>query len=128
MHKKRRDSDSSSSGEEGFTRHGLLTKEYRSKKRRKAGSELDRFTEYTPSKAEQKIVNPLEYWKGMKHQYPILFRMAMDLFSTPAMSTECEREFSSADDIITPDRNRLDDETIESLELQKNWLNKGLVV
>ena len=85
-------------------------------------SEPERFTECTPFKAEQKIVNPLEYWKGMKHNYTILFRMAMDLFSIPA-----KREFSSADDIVTADRNRLDDKTIDSLELQKSWLNKGLV-
>ena len=104
-----------------------LTKEYRARKRQKVGSELERFTEYTPTKAEQKIVNPLEYWKGMKHKYPILFRMAMDIFSIPAMSSECEREFSSAGDVVTSDRNRLDDKTIESLELQKSWLNKGLV-
>jgi hypothetical protein len=77
---KRRDSDSSSSGEEGFIRHGVLTKEYRARKRQKVGSELERFTEYTPIKAEQKIVNQLEYWKGIKHKHPILFRMAMDIF------------------------------------------------
>ena len=51
--------------------------------------------------------------------------MAMDLFFIPAMSFECKREFSSADDVITDDRNRLADETIEALELQKSWLNKG---
>lgn len=127
VHKKRRDSDSSSSGEDGFIQHGILTNEYRSRKRQKVVSELERFTERTPTKAEQKIVNPLEYLKGMKYNYPILFRMAMDIFSIPAMSAECEREFSSADDIVTADRNRLDDTTIECLELQKSWLNKRLV-
>ena len=74
MHMKRRDSDSSSSGEEGFIRHGVLTKEYRARKRQKVGSELERFTEYIPTKAEQKIINPLEYWKGIKHKYPILYQ------------------------------------------------------
>lgn len=126
MHKKRRDSDSSS-GEEGFNFHGMLSSEYRARKRQKLRSELERFTEYTPTKAEQRIVNPLAYWQGLKLTYPILYRMAMDLFSIPAMSSECEREFSSADDVITDDRNRLADETIEALELQKNWLNKGHV-
>jgi len=53
--------------------------------------------------------------------------MAMDLFSIPAMSSECEREFSSAANVITDGRNRLADETIEALEIQKNWLNKGHV-
>ena len=43
--------------------------------------------------------------------------MVMDLFSIPAMSSECEREFSSANNVITNDRNRLTDEMIEALEL-----------
>ncbi len=43
------------------------------------------------------------------------------------MSSECEREFSFAGDVVTSDRNQLDDKTIESLELQKSWLNKGLL-
>jgi len=51
--------------------------------------------------------------------------MAMDLFSIPAISSKCEREFSSTDDVITNDRNHLADKTIEALELQKSWLNKG---
>jgi hypothetical protein len=46
--------------------------------------------------------------------------MAMDLFFIPAMSSECEREFSSTNNIITDDQNRLADETIEVLELQKS--------
>ena len=46
MHKKRRDSDSSS-GEEGFNFHGMLSSEYRARKRQKLRSELERFTEYT---------------------------------------------------------------------------------
>ena len=41
------------------------------------------------------------------------------------MSSECEREFSSADNVITDDWNCLADETIEALELQKSQLNKG---
>jgi hypothetical protein len=41
----------------------------------------------------------------------------MDLFSIPAISSKCERKFSSADNVITNDRNRLADETIEALEL-----------
>lgn len=53
--------------------------------------------------------------------------MAMDLFSIPAMSPECERRFSAVDDDVTDDRNRLQDDTIESLELQKDWLQKGFV-
>ena len=41
----------------------------------------------------------------------------MDLFFIPAISSKCERKFSSADDVITNNRNRLADKTIKALEL-----------
>jgi hypothetical protein len=62
-------------------------------------------------------VNPLKWWRGLKDVYPVLYRMAMDLFSTPAMSSKCERKFSAADDDITNDRNRLGDDTIKATQL-----------
>ena len=36
-----------------------------------------------------------------------LFQYALDTLSCPAMSTECERVFSSAKKLITPKRNHL---------------------
>jgi len=125
--RKRRDSDSSSSGEDGFLNHGTLSAAHRARKKRKVASELDRYTEFAPTWEEEQIVNPLAWWQGQKSNYPILYRMAMDIFSIPAMSSEIERKFSSADDTITDDRNRLADETIEAIELQKDWLHKRLV-
>jgi hAT family C-terminal dimerisation region len=41
----------------------------------------------------------------------------MDLFSIPAISSKYKREFSSANNVITNDRNRLADEMIKALEL-----------
>ena len=74
--------------------------------------ELERFTEHTPTRAEQRITNPLAWWQGQQSTYPILHRMANDLFSIPAMSSECEHEFSSADNVITDERNHLNDNTV----------------
>ena len=37
---------------------------------------------------------------------------ALDTLSIPAMSAECERVFSSAKKLITPERNALADDTI----------------
>jgi hypothetical protein len=45
--------------------------------------------------------------------------MALDLLSIPVMSVEVKRVFSLAKRLVTPDRNRLTDETIEMLELIK---------
>ena len=47
--------------------------------------------------------------------------MALDLLSIPVMSAEVERVFSSAKRLVTADRNRLQDNTIEVLQLLKYW-------
>jgi hypothetical protein len=43
------------------------------------------------------------------------------------MSAECERVFSSAKKLITPERNRLAEEIIEASEWLKNWWDCGLI-
>ena len=45
----------------------------------------------------------------------------------PAMSAECEHVFSSAKKLITPERNRLNEQIIEASECLKNWWNCGLI-
>ena len=43
------------------------------------------------------------------------------------MSAECERVFSSTKKLITPERNRLSEESIEASEYLKNWWDRGLI-
>jgi len=62
-----------------------------------------------------------------KDDFPTLFQYALDTLSCPAMSTECERVFSSAKKLITPERNRLTEEIIEASECLKNWWDRGLI-
>jgi hypothetical protein len=47
--------------------------------------------------------------------------MALDMLSIPAMSASPERLFSGAGITITERRNRLGNESIESLECLKSW-------
>ena len=42
--------------------------------------------------------------------------MAWDMIAIPAMSSECERVFSSAGRLVTPLRNRLKEDIIEASE------------
>ena len=51
----------------------------------------------------------------------------IDTLSIPAMATECERTFSSAKKLITPERNALGDATIEASECLKAWWDQGLI-
>ena len=43
------------------------------------------------------------------------------------MSAECERVFSSAKLLITPNRNRLSPDTVEWSECLRNWYNNGVI-
>jgi hypothetical protein len=53
------------------------------------------------------VDDPIQYWLLRRRQYPRLSRMAIDLFSVPAMSSEPERIFSLAGQMVTAQRGRL---------------------
>ena len=59
--------------------------------------------------------------------FPTLHRYALDTLSCPAMSTECERVFSSSKKLLTPERNRLAEDIIEACECLKAWWKKELI-
>lgn len=42
----------------------------------------------------QATKNPVEWWIGNTERFPTLAKLALDVFSIPAMSSECERVFS----------------------------------
>jgi hAT family C-terminal dimerisation region len=69
------------------------------------------------------------WWAGMsgKGDFPTLFQYALDTLSCPAMSTECERVFSSAKKLITPERNQLGEDIIEACECLKGWWRNSLI-
>jgi hypothetical protein len=97
-----------------------------SKHRDKAGSDaFDSYIQGTPvvfiNDDEEDLLN---WWQVIGD--PQLRQQAYDLLSIPAMSAEVERIFSSAKRTISPDRHRLSDETIEQLELLRNWWLRGL--
>ncbi|EKG09031.1 HAT domain-containing protein [Macrophomina phaseolina MS6] len=66
------------------------------------------------------ISDPLAWWRSEGVQYPILQRMAFDIYSIPAMSAEPERIFSHTRRIISDERTRLSDDTIETEICQKH--------
>jgi hypothetical protein len=74
------------------------------------------------------VREPMAWWHRVGRQrYPLLYKMALNYLSIPATSCECERCFSAAKRTITDDRNHLSPQTIEALQLQKNWLLHGVV-
>ncbi|KAF6528137.1 hypothetical protein HZS61_008439 [Fusarium oxysporum f. sp. conglutinans] len=98
------------------------------RKKVKAVSELDIFQTRPIYAHDLDVADPLEWWNRHQLEYPVLYRMALDLFSIPCMSSECERVFSQTKKMITDERNRLAPEVVEADQLQKQWLMRGLVV
>ncbi|KAM4061992.1 transposase-like protein [Hirsutella rhossiliensis] len=97
------------------------------RKKVKAVSELDLFQTRPIYAQDLDVANPLEWWSRHQLEYPVLYRMALDLFSIPGMSAECERVFSQTKKMITDERNQLSPEIVEADQLQKQWLMRGLV-
>ena len=96
-------------------------------------SEIKDWLSFVPNEDQRRIIpNPLAWWiQELEHnptRFPILGKMAIDLMACLAMSSECERVFSRAKQLVTNERSKLSAETIEANELQKDWLRKGLVL
>jgi hypothetical protein len=96
----------------------------RVKKRSKFTTELQDFMART-TVSNLKVEDPLAWWILHRTDYPILSKMAIDHFSCPAMSSECERVFSETKRIITDERNRLNSDTVAAIECQKHLLRSG---
>ena len=52
-------------------------------------------------------IGVIEYWRSREPQWPQLAKMAYDFLSIPAMSSECERVFSSCAKITTAEVSNL---------------------
>ena len=96
------------------------------RKKVKTVSELDLFQTRPIYPQDLNVPNPIEWWNRHQLEYPVLYRMALDLFSIPGMSAECERVFSQTKKMITDERNRLAPKVIEADQLQKHWLMRGV--
>ncbi|GBB86714.1 hypothetical protein RclHR1_01310010 [Rhizophagus clarus] len=59
------------------------------------------------------------WWTTNKAQYPILYKMAMKNLSIPATSVPSERLFSDANNLVTPQRTRLDSSIINKIMFLK---------
>jgi hypothetical protein len=84
-----------------------------------AVDEYDRYKSLHPIK--DAFRKPLDWWKDHLDEYPTLSRMALDLFSVPAMSSECERVFSLAKLILTTQRQHMNEVTLEAILCLKLW-------
>jgi hypothetical protein len=106
--------------------------EWRQRARKNLHPEGNEFTQYIKGTDGEgatteltEIFNPITWWSTAS--YPSMRQWAFNTLSCPATSCECERVFSSAKKLITPERNSLADNTIEVLECLKAWFDKGFI-
>jgi len=70
------------------------------------------------------VDDPLEWWRQHQSALPRLSKMAFDVLSIPATSCEIERVFSQSKLVISSQRTRLLDDTVELLVCLKQWFSK----
>ena len=69
----------------------------------------------------------MEYWKSREAQWPHLAQMAYDFLLILAISSKCERVFSSCAKQTTPESSRLSGEMLWHQECMKNWQRRGAI-
>jgi hypothetical protein len=69
----------------------------------------------------------IQYWLLRRRQYPRLSRMAIDLISVPAMSSEPERIFSLAGQMVTAQRGRLKADLVGAAQCISSWERSGVI-
>ena len=86
-------------------------------KRARLESELDIYYRYNSGR---RVLDPLAFWITMVQDphcaFPTIAKLAINVFSIPVMSAECEPVFSQSKWLITDDRNRLEAATIEAVQ------------
>ena len=74
------------------------------------------------------LLGVMEYWKARESEWPHLAKMAYDFLSIPAMSSECERVFSSCAKMTTSESSRLSGKSLWHHECLKNWQRRGAIM
>lgn len=86
----------------------------------------DPFINYIHQEPEGNEVDVFNWW--LQYGPAELRQMALDILSIPAMSAEVERVFSSTKKLLTPDRNALTTESLETYELLRNWWRGDVIL
>jgi len=73
------------------------------------------------------LIPVIEYWRPREKDWPRLANMAYDFLAIPAMSSECERVFSSCAKQTTPESSRLTGLMLWHQECLKNWQRRGAI-
>ena len=90
----------------------------------------DELSRYLLLKRQKDVKNPIEWWKMRAtgdSSFPLLARFAFDVLSMPAMASETERTFSLAKLVMTSQRQRLSDDSVNKILCLKHWIRRSII-
>jgi hypothetical protein len=64
----------------------------------------------------------LNWWRSHEPKYPVLSAMARDMLAIPVSTVASESAFSASGRLVSPNRNRLNPDTVEALMCAQSWL------
>jgi hypothetical protein len=70
-------------------------------------NQLQQYEQEAHSEEYKTFDSLIPYWLSKRAQWPQLAQMALDIYSTPAVSDEPERVFSIAGHVLSPSRRTL---------------------
>jgi hypothetical protein len=85
-------------------------------------SELERYLEDELVPIETENFKILDWWKVAGTRYPILRKVAKDIFAIPVSSVASESAFSTSRRVLCEHRSRLNSDILEALMCSQNWL------
>jgi hypothetical protein len=71
--------------------------------------------------------SPITYWISKRSIWPQLAEMALDVYSTPCMSDEPERVFSTTGALLQPRRRTLKGDIVEQMICLQSWDRAGII-
>ena len=84
-------------------------------------SDADDYLIQRPEQVDDLII----WWIANKGRFPHLWKVAINILSIPATSTECEQTFSAAKLMITSQCQSLSERTIQQLQCLRAWARTG---
>ncbi|KAI1839405.1 hypothetical protein JX266_014384, partial [Neoarthrinium moseri] len=73
------------------------------------------------------VEDPFQYWCERRTRFPRLSQMALDFLTIQPMSADCERLFSSAGQMKTPQRTALDAVILSICQCLRSWFRAGVI-
>jgi hypothetical protein len=101
---------------------GLLDHMLQKKKKTNNSHTRNEINEYLMTPLEPSNINPCEWWRNHKLQYPLLSKIARYYIGIPSTSVPSEQAFSKSGELISKKRNRLGDRAIEVCMCLDSWI------